>query len=117
MIGHGIFTLSVLIPNFAMEPSSILAAAEIPFLPSLTGKYRNNRIQRFTLDGKQTDFVEGTSMPYHFACSKMAICWILQLGVTVLDRNDRVVKHQAAQTLRLGFGSPLLLGNKPRHVE
>ena len=55
----------------------------------------NNRIQRFTLDGKHIDFLEGTSMPCHFGFSRNGDMVIPDLAarVTIMDRNNRVIEH------------------------
>jgi hypothetical protein len=55
----------------------------------------NNRIQRFTMDGKHIDFVDGTNQPCHFHYSKNGDTVIPDLGarVTLLDRNNKVIEH------------------------
>ena len=55
----------------------------------------NNRVQRFTLDGKHIDFLEGTFMPCHFGFSKSGDVVIPDLAarVTIMDRNNRVIEH------------------------
>ena len=55
----------------------------------------NNRIQRFTLDGKHIDFVSGTNLPCHFNFFKNGDVVIPDLGarVTLMDRNNRVIEH------------------------
>lgn len=55
----------------------------------------NNRIQRFTLDGKHIDFVEGTNQPCHFSYSKNGDTVIPDLGarVTLLGPDNKVIEH------------------------
>jgi len=55
----------------------------------------NNRIQRFTLDGKHLDFVDGTNMPCHFHIFKNGDTVVPDLAarVTILDRNNKVIEH------------------------
>jgi hypothetical protein len=55
----------------------------------------NNRIQRFTLDGKQIDFVAGTNMPCHFAFSTNGDMVVPDLAarVTLMNRDNKVIEH------------------------
>jgi hypothetical protein len=55
----------------------------------------NNRIQRFTLDGKHVDFISGTNLPCHFNYFRNGDTVVPDLGarVTLFDRNDRVIEH------------------------
>jgi hypothetical protein len=55
----------------------------------------NNRIQRFTLEGKHIDFIEGTIMPCHFGYSKNGDMVVPDLAarVTLMDRDNRVIEH------------------------
>jgi hypothetical protein len=55
----------------------------------------NNRIQRFTLEGKHIDFVQGTNLPCHFNYFKNGDVVIPDLGarVTLMDRNNQVIEH------------------------
>jgi hypothetical protein len=55
----------------------------------------NNRIQRFTLEGKHIDFVEGTNMPCHFGFSKNGDMVVPDLiaRVTLMDRDNKVIEH------------------------
>lgn len=54
----------------------------------------NNRLQRFTLEGKHIDFVAGTTLPCHFH-ERKGLVVIPDLGakVTLLDKNNQVVAH------------------------
>ncbi len=55
----------------------------------------NHRIQRFTLDGKHIDFVEGTNMPCHFGFAKNGDMVVPDLAarVTIMDRENNVITH------------------------
>jgi hypothetical protein len=69
---------------------------------------RNNRLQRFTLDGKFIDFVEGFRLPCHFhERNGMVVIADLQGRVTLMDRNNRIVAH-------LGDATPTSPPNPPR---
>jgi hypothetical protein len=75
---------------------------------------RNNRLQRFTLDGKHLDFVTGVRLPCHFDAHKdMVVIPDLQGRVTLLDGNNRVAAH-------LGDSNPATgshpLRNQPRET-
>jgi hypothetical protein len=64
--------------------------------PVLTVADRGNaRIQRFTLDGKHIDFVDGTKMPCHFNFFKNGDVVVPDLGarVTLLDKHNQVIAH------------------------
>ncbi|HYP06142.1 MAG TPA: hypothetical protein VER03_07875 [Bryobacteraceae bacterium] len=55
---------------------------------------RNNRLQRFTADGKHIDFVTGFRLPCHFDEHKgNVVIPDLHGRVTVMDRNNKVVQH------------------------
>jgi hypothetical protein len=54
----------------------------------------NNRLQRFTLDGKHVDFVTGVRRPCHFdEHDGMVVVPDLHGRVTLLDRNNEVISH------------------------
>lgn len=55
----------------------------------------NNRIQRFTLDGRHLDFIEGTNLPCHFHYFKNGDVVVPDLGarVTLMDRKNQVITH------------------------
>ncbi len=64
--------------------------------PILTIADRGNaRIQRFTLDGKHVDFIEGTNMPCHFGYFRNGDTVVPDLGarVTLLDADNKVIEH------------------------
>jgi hypothetical protein len=55
---------------------------------------RNNRLQRFTLDGKHIDFVPGFKLPCHFDEHKgLVVIPDLQGRVTLLDSKNTIVGH------------------------
>lgn len=55
---------------------------------------RNNRLQRFTLDGKHVDFVPGFRLPCHFDEHKGAVVVPdLHGRVTLIDRDNNVIEH------------------------
>ncbi|MDE3198777.1 MAG: hypothetical protein KGN84_20685, partial [Acidobacteriota bacterium] len=54
----------------------------------------NNRIQRFTLEGKAIDIVPGTTMPCHFdAHNGVVVVPDLQGKVTLLDKENKVIEY------------------------
>ncbi len=55
----------------------------------------NNRIQRFTLDGRHIDFISGTSQPCHFNYFKNGDVVVPDLGarVTLMDSSNQVIEH------------------------
>jgi hypothetical protein len=55
---------------------------------------RNNRLQRFTLDGRHIDFVAGFRLPCHFHERKgFVVVPDLQGRVTIIDRQNQIVEH------------------------
>ena len=55
---------------------------------------RNNRLQRFTLDGKHIDFVPGFRLPCHFDEHKgTVVIPDLHGRVTLMDRQNAIVEH------------------------
>lgn len=55
---------------------------------------RNHRLQRFTLDGKHIDFVEGFRLPCHFhEQNGNVVIPDLQGRVTLVDKDNRVIEH------------------------
>jgi hypothetical protein len=55
---------------------------------------RNNRLQRFTLDGKHIDFIAGFRLPCHFHERKgNVVIPDLHGRVTVIDKNNQIVQH------------------------
>ena len=75
---------------------------------------RNNRLQRFTLDGAHVDFVPGFRLPCHFDAHKdLVVIPDLQGRVTLMDGNNRIAAH-------LGDSNPATgshpLRNQPRET-
>jgi hypothetical protein len=69
---------------------------------------RNNRLQRFTPEGKHIDFVAGFRLPCHFHEQKgNVVIPDLQTRVTLIDRNNQVILH-------LGDPTPNGQPNPPR---
>jgi hypothetical protein len=55
---------------------------------------RNNRLQRFTLDGTHVDFIPGFRLPCHFDERKgMVVVPDLHGRVTLLDGTNKIVEH------------------------
>jgi hypothetical protein len=55
---------------------------------------RNNRLQRFTLDGKHIDFIPGFRLPCHFDERQgLVVIPDLHGRVTLLDRQNAIVQH------------------------
>jgi len=55
---------------------------------------RNNRLQRFTLEGKHIDFVGGFRLPCHFhEQNGNVVIPDLQGRVTLVDKNNQVILH------------------------
>jgi len=55
---------------------------------------RNNRLQRFTLDGKHIDFITGVTLPCHFDEYKGdVVIPDLQGKVTLLDKDNKVIDY------------------------
>jgi hypothetical protein len=55
---------------------------------------RNNRLQRFTLDGRHIDFVTGFRLPCHFdEQNGLVVIPDLHGRVTLIDRNNQIVTH------------------------
>src|SRR6202035_1203160 len=77
-------------------PHGLIVDTRHPGNPILNVADRgNNRIQRFTLEGKHIDFVGGTNMPCHFGFSSNGDMVVPDLAarVTIMDRDNRVVEH------------------------
>jgi hypothetical protein len=55
---------------------------------------RNNRLQRFTLDGKHIDFVQGFRLPCHFdEHNGTVVVPDLHGRVTLIDRQNTLIEH------------------------
>jgi hypothetical protein len=68
------------------------ARGKVPAL--VVADRRNNRLQRFTLDGKHIDFIPGFRLPCHFDERKgMVVIPDLHGRVTLLDSSNQIVEH------------------------
>jgi len=55
---------------------------------------RNNRLQRFTLDGRHVDFIAGFRLPCHFDERQgLVVVPDLHGRVTLMDRGNALVAH------------------------
>jgi hypothetical protein len=73
---------------------------------------RNNRLQRFTLDGTHIDFVPGFKLPCHFDEQKGAVVIPdLQGRVTLMDRDNKIIEHLGDSNATTGSNP---LRNQPR---
>ena len=55
---------------------------------------RNNRLQRFTLDGRHVDFVSGFRLPCHFDEQRgTVVIPDLQGRVTLIGRDNQIIEH------------------------
>ncbi len=64
---------------------------------------RNNRLQRFTLDGQHVDFVPGFRLPCHFDEHKgLVVVPDLHGRVTLLDKQNAIVAHLGDSQIRSG---------------
>lgn len=64
--------------------------------PNITVADRTNkRLQRFTLDGKHIDFINGVLAPCHFNVYKNGDMVVPDLfaRVTIVDRNNNIIEH------------------------
>ena len=66
--------------------------AERPLL--VVADWRNNRLQRFTLDGVHVDFIEGFKLPCHFhERNGLVVIPDLHGRVTLMDWSNALVAH------------------------
>ena len=80
-------------------------AARRPML--VVADRRNNRLQRFTLDGKHIDFVPGFRLPCHFDERKgVVVIPDLHGRVTLIDKNNQIVEHLGDSNAR-NWNNPL----------
>ncbi|MBL8215608.1 MAG: hypothetical protein JNK87_33110 [Bryobacterales bacterium] len=80
-----------------------------PYL--LVADRTNNRLQRFTLDGRHLGFGPGVNLPCHFHARKgVAVVPDLAARLTLLDRDNRVITHLGEDTT----GDWQQLRTKPR---
>ncbi len=76
------------------EPHGIWVDARSSTPVLVVADRRNNRLQRFTLDGQHIDFVPGFRLPCHFDERKgMVVVPDLQGRVTLMDSRNQIVEH------------------------
>jgi hypothetical protein len=81
-------------PGQLSEPHGIWIDTRAPQPILVVADRRNNRLQRFTLDGTHIDFVPGFRLPCHFDERKgMVVVPDLHGRVTLLDRANAIVEH------------------------
>jgi hypothetical protein len=81
-------------PGKLAEPHGIWVdtRAKAPVL--VVADRRNNRLQRFTMDGKHIDFITGFRLPCHFDERKgNVVIPDLHGRVTLMDKNNQIVAH------------------------
>jgi hypothetical protein len=78
---------------------------------------RNNRLQRFTLDGTHIDFVSGVRLPCHFhERNGIVVIPDLQGRVTLLDQQNRVIEHLGDATTASPPNPPRATGDRSAFV-
>jgi hypothetical protein len=81
-------------PGQLDEPHGIWVDARTSPAVLVVADRRNHRLQRFTLDGRHIDFVEGFRLPCHFhEHDGMVVVPDLHGRVTLLDRKNAIVAH------------------------
>jgi hypothetical protein len=81
-------------PGLLAEPHGIWVDTRGPRPILVVADRRNNRLQRFTLDGTHVDFVPGFRLPCHFDEQKGAVVIPdLQGRVTLMDRDNTIIEH------------------------
>ena len=95
-------------PGLMREPHGIWIDTRSATPNVTAADRRNNRLQRFTLDGKHIDFVEGFRLPCHFhERNGLVVIADLDKRVTLIDKNNQIVAH-------LGDPTPASPPNPPR---
>jgi hypothetical protein len=95
-------------PGQLKEPHGIWVDTRTPNPILVVADRRNNRLQRFTLDGQHIDFVAGFRLPCHFHEQKgNVVIPDLQTRVTLIDKNNQIILH-------LGDPTPDSPPNPPR---
>jgi hypothetical protein len=81
-------------PGQLNEPHGIWMDTRNPAPVLVVADRRNNRLQRFTLDGKHVDFVPGFRLPCHFHERKgVVVIPDLHGRVTLIDGKNEVIEH------------------------
>ena len=95
-------------PGLMREPHGIWIDTRSATPNVTAADRRNNRLQRFTLDGKHIDFVEGFRLPCHFhERNGLVVIADLDKRVTLIDKKNQIVAH-------LGDPTPASPPNPPR---
>jgi hypothetical protein len=77
---------------------------------------RNNRLQRFTLDGRHIDFIPGFRLPCHFdERNGVVVVPDLQNRVTLIDKDNHVISHLGDSGLTSGI-NPLRKETRDKFV-
>jgi hypothetical protein len=76
------------------EPHGIWVDERGPTSVLVVADRRNNRLQRFTLEGKPIDFIEGFRLPCHFH-ERQGVVVVPDLHgrVTLMDATNHVIEH------------------------
>jgi len=81
-------------PGKLAEPHGIWVDTRSATPVLVVADRRNNRLQRFSLDGKHIDFVTGFRLPCHFDERKgNVVIPDLHGRVTLMDRNNQIIEH------------------------
>jgi hypothetical protein len=97
-------------PGLMKEPHGIWVDNRTSNPILVVADRRNNRLQRFTLDGKHIDFITGFRLPCHFhERHGYVVIPDLQTRVTVVDQNNQPVAQ-------LGDPAPISPPNPPRNT-
>jgi hypothetical protein len=97
-------------PGLMKEPHGIWVDNRTSNPILVVADRRNNRLQRFTLDGKHIDFITGFRLPCHFhERHGYVVIPDLQTRVTVVDQNNQPVAQ-------LGDPAAISPPNPPRNT-
>jgi hypothetical protein len=81
-------------PGLLLEPHGIWVDTRGASPTLVVADRRNNRLQRFTMDGKHVDFISGFRLPCHFdERYGLVVIPDLQGRVTVIGRDNNVMAH------------------------
>jgi hypothetical protein len=81
-------------PGQLAEPHGLWVDARGAAPVLVVADRRNNRLQRFTLDGKHIDFLPGFRLPCHFDERKgMVVVPDLHGRVTLMDAGNQILEH------------------------
>ena len=81
-------------PGQLAEPHGIWVDTRAGNPEVVVADRRNNRLQRFTMDGKHIGFVTGFRLPCHFDEQKgNVVIPDLHGRVTLMDRNNHIIEH------------------------